>query len=663
MADACCSVEADPADAAGADEVMWRPVAAAAAAVSWLIGFVAGLAGADDLSSVLMVVAIVAGGSTFVPGVIIGLLRGRVGVALLMTVAGVGAIALGHVGEAAALAFLFSVSEALEEWAVVRARRGLRDVLSLAPDRVRVVRDGAELEIPTDDVVIGDLVVLRAGDRSAVDGVVADGETSLDVSAVTGESIPIECGPGDPVVAGSINVGGGHLRVTASAAAGDSTLARIVRSVEEARERRGRSQRLADRIARPLVPGIVVVAAAVAGLGALFGDPGLWFGRALVVLVAASPCAFAIAVPITAFASIGAATRSGVVIKGGAALEQLARVRTVALDKTGTLTRNRPTVVDVATADGFDRERVLGIAAALEQHSDHPLAAAICTAGEAAGAADDVHTESGLGVTGRLAGRPVRIGSARFVDVGSLEPSVTAMQRTGASVVVVEYDGVPIGAIAVRDEPRPEAADVVEQLGAMGIDVIMLTGDHEATAAAIGAETGIAEVRAGLMPDGKRTIVTEIRRSAPVAMVGDGINDAPALAAADVGLAMGALGSDVAIETADVAIMGDRLTHLPGVLAHARRTRRIMTQNLVMSGLIIGILVPVATFGLLGLGAVVAVHEIAEIVVIANGLRARRFAPGSTPADPSLPAAPTAPHRHESDPKVSLSSRVRASRT
>ena len=642
MADACCG----PADAASEadEEFMWRPVAAAVAAVAWAIGAVAGLAGAEVASSVAAVVAIVVGGSTFVPGAITGLMRGRVGVGLLMTVAGVGAVAVGRYGEAAALAFLFSVSEALEEWAIVRARRGLRDVLSLTPEQVRVVRLGAETEIATDDVVIGDVVVLRAGDRLAVDGVVESGHSSLDVAAVTGESIPIECRPGVSVVAGSINVGAGHLHIVATATAGDSTLARIVQSVEEARDRRGTSQRLADRIARPLVPGIVVVAGAVAGFGALFGDAGLWFGRALVVLVAASPCAFAIAVPVTAFAGIGAAARSGIVVKGGAALEQLAGVRTVALDKTGTLTRNRPAVVAVAAAEGVDRDEVLGLAAALEQHSDHPLAAAICATDAAAdtstGAASEVRTQAGFGLTGTIDGRGVRVGSARFVDPGPLGPDVEVMWRSGASVVVVEHDGAPVGAVAVRDELRPEAAAVVGRLQAMGIDVVMLTGDHQATAVAIAEQAGIDDVRAELLPDDKRSIVGDLRGGGRVAMIGDGINDAPALAAADVGLAMGALGSDIAIETADIAIMGDRLTHLPDVIAHARRTRRIMMQNLVMSGLIIGVLVPVATFGLLGLGAVVAVHEIAEIVVIGNGLRARRFASDTTPDDRPDPAAP-----------------------
>ena len=639
MADACCSGLADAAPDAD-EEFMWRPAAAGVAAAAWVVSAVTGLAGADVASSVAAVVAIVVGGSTFVPGAVIGLVRGRIGVGLLMTVAGVGAVALGHLGEAAALAFLFSVSEALEEWAIVRARRELRGVLSLAPEQVRVVRDGAEVEIATDDVAIGDVVVLRTGDRLAVDGVVEEGRSSLDVSAVTGESIPIECGPGVSVVAGSINVGAGHLRVTATATAGDSTLARIVRSVEEARDRRGTSQRLADRIARPLVPAIVVVAAAVAGFGALFGDAGLWFGRALVVLVAASPCAFAIAVPVTVFAAIGAATRSGIVVKGGAALEQLATVQTVALDKTGTLTRNRPVVVAVATADGVERDHVVGLAASLERHSDHPLAAAICAADVAVdhsiGAASDVRTEAGFGLAGTVDGRSVRVGSVRFVDPGPLEADVEVMRRSGASVVVVEHDGAPIGAVAVRDELRPEAAAVVGRLQAMGIDVVMLTGDHRATAVSIGERAGIDDIRAELLPDDKRSIVGELRRGGRVAMVGDGINDAPALATADVGLAMGALGSDIAIETADIAIMGDRLTHLPDVIAHARRTRRIMLQNLVMSGLIIGVLVPVATFGLLGLGAVVAVHELAEIVVIGNGLRARRFTSDATPDDSAV---------------------------
>ena len=640
MGDACCATSSTPpsdADGEGRLADRWRMLAAGGAAVSWAVGAAANMAGASGMAVAAFVVAVIVGGATFVPSSLRAVLRGRVGVGLLMTIAGVGALVLGELAEAAALAFLFSVSEGLEEWAVSRARRGLRAVLHLVPDTTLIRRGTEVIEVPTNSVAAGDLLVLRAGGRLVTDGVVADGRSVLDVSAVTGESIPVECGPGDRVVAGSIN-GGGVLEVVASAPSSDSTLARIVRAVEEAQDRKGTAQRLADRIARPLVPAIMVVAAAVAVVGSLLGDPGVWIERALVVLVAAAPCAFAISVPVTVFAGIGAATRSGAVIKGGAALEALARVRIVAFDKTGTLTRNRPVVVDVAAEPGTDSLSVLGLAAALEETSDHPLAAAITAAAAPSGAATNVHTVPGGGITGTVDGHPVRLGNPRFVAAGSLHADADRLAAAGATVVVVERDGAPVGVIGIRDELRPEAGDVVARLRRDGLQVAMLTGDHEATARAIGRSAGIDDVRAELLPDDKRAAVAELTRRAPVLMVGDGINDAPALATADVGMAMGALGSDVAIEAADIAIMSDDLSHLPGLVAHARRTRRIMVQNLVLSGLIIAVLVPVAGAGLLGLGVVVAVHEVAEIVVIANGLRARKTGAftgtGSTAAAP-----------------------------
>ena len=625
MGDACCAPDADAHEHSPEGDVPWTTWAAAASAVAWTSGLLAAWAGAGRLSTSAFVVAVIVGGATFVPGSLIGLARRRVGVGLLMTVAGVGALALGELPEAAALAFLFSVSEALEEWAVRRARRDLRSVLSLVPDTALVRRGSEVVAVPTEDLVPGDRLVLRAGGRLATDAVIAEGRSSLDLSAVTGESIPVEHEPGDAVPAGALN-GGGHLDLVVTAAAGDSTLARIVHSVEEAKDRKGQAQRIADRIARPLVPGIIVLAAAVAAIGSLAGDPGVWIERSLVVLVAASPCALAISVPVTTFAAIGAATRHGVVVKGGAALEALAGVRVVALDKTGTLTRNHPTVVDVAAVDD-DASEVLALAAALEVHSDHPLATAITAAGpDVRPTATQVTTEPGVGVAGTVEGQLVRLGNPRAVPPGPLAAR-DQMATAGASVVVVERAGSPMGAIAVRDELRPEVPEVVAALSARGLTVHMLTGDHPATAVAVAHRAGITDARAGLLPHDKAEAVVELKRRGPVAMIGDGINDAPALAAADVGIAMGAAGSDVAIEAADVAIMGDHLTHLPELIDHARRARRIVTQNLVLSGLIIAVLIPVASLGVLGLGVVVAVHEGTELLVIANGLRARSHRP------------------------------------
>jgi cation-transporting P-type ATPase G len=625
MAEACCSPPYTAVDPAGGmRHLPWRSWAAAVATGSWVLGITAGWAGAPAVATTAFVVAVVAGGATFAPGAIAALARVQVGIGLLMTIAGVGALVLGELPEAAALAFLFSLSEALEDWAVARARSELRAVLSLVPETTTIRRGGAVVEVPTDEVAPGDIVVLRAGMRLATDAVITEGRSAVDLSAVTGESIPVEHGPGDDVPAGALN-GGGHLVLTATTPASDSTLSRIVHAVEEARDRKGPAQRIADRVARPLVPGIMVVAAAIAVGGSALGDPAVWSERALVVLVAAAPCALAISVPVTTFAAIGAATRRGIVVKGGAALDALARVRAVAVDKTGTLTRNHPRVVEIAAVDNDEME-VLSLAAALEAHSDHPLAGAItASAPGAPPVATDVHTEPGIGIRGIIDGARVRLGHARAVPPGPLADTVERMGGDGGSVVVVERDGKPRGAVAVRDDLRPEAPAVVRALTARGLSVHMLTGDHPATAAAIGRSAGIDDVRSALLPDDKAAAVDQLRRRSPVAMIGDGINDAPALAAADVGIAMGAAGSDVALEAADVAIMGDHLSHVPGLVDHAHRARRIIAQNLVLSGLIIAVLIPLATVGALGLGTVVAVHEGAEVLVIANGLRARRL--------------------------------------
>ena len=625
MGDACCGGETVDRDAGGLGE-RWKTVAAGVSAIAWVIGLLAGVADASVVADVAFVVAVIVGGATFVPAAVTGALRGRLGVGLLMTIAGVGAILLGQIGEAAALAFLFSVSEALEEWAITKSRRGLRAVLRLVPDTTTIRRGDGQVDVATGDVAVGDVMVVRAGGRVATDGVIRSGRSSLDVSAVTGESIPVEVDAGDTVLAGSVN-GGGLLEINVTAPASDSTLARIVQAVEDAQHRKGRSQRLADRIARPLVPGILIVAAVIAVGGGLLGDPELWFQRALVVLVAASPCAFAIAVPVTVFASIGAATRAGLVIKGGAALEALATVNTVALDKTGTLTRNEPTVVDTVAINGHTNDELLALAAALEANSDHPLAAAItaCAADTTPVEVNDVQTIAGHGITGNVAGELVRVGKPGFIDVATLETDVRRYQEGGASVVMVERNGTTVGAIAIRDELRPEARRVVDTLRHhYRMQVVMLSGDNTATANAIGHAAGIDDIRSGLLPADKATAIQQLQHGGVVAMVGDGINDAPALATADVGIAMGVGGTDVAIEAADIAIMGDHLTHLPDLIGHARRTRRIMIQNLVLSGIIIAVLIPIAAAGLLGLGAVVALHEIAEIAVIFNALRASR---------------------------------------
>ncbi|MDO5712104.1 MAG: cation-translocating P-type ATPase [Micrococcales bacterium] len=586
-------------------------------------GYSLGWLGAPLPAVAFQWVALFAGAYTFVPGAVRRLVRGRIGVGLLMTMAAIGAVLLGHVAEAAALAFLFSLAEALEDRAMDRAKEGLRALLTLIPDSVRVSRASGDTEIPAADVRELDVLIVGAGERVATDGVIAEGRSSLDTSAVTGESIPVEVGPGDNVIAGSVN-GSATLRIEATADGRDNSLTQIVTLVEQAHTRKGERARLADRIARPLVPLVLITSALIVLFGFIVGDPGLWIERALVVLVAASPCALAIAVPVTVISAIGSASRFGVVIKSGEAFEQFGTIRTVALDKTGTLTRNEPTVVDVHPTRGVTRGEVLTWAASVEATSSHPLAAAITSAAQETSTAVDVVEDAGHGITGRVGERTIRVGNVRWLDPGDLASAADAMAAQGATVMVVEADGHVVGLVAVRDELRPEAADMVSMLHSQGIETIMLTGDNEITGRAIAGEAGIADIRAEQLPKDKADAIAALVTSRATAMVGDGINDAPALATATVGIAMGLQGSAAAVESADIAFTGHDLRLIPEALAHARRGRRIMTANIALALAIIIVLFPLALFGVLGLAGIVLVHEAAEVVIILNGLRAAR---------------------------------------
>ncbi|WP_307370352.1 cation-translocating P-type ATPase [Microbacterium sp. W4I4] len=629
--DACCGPALPSRAGADDDEhelrpPWWRDLALLPSALSGLfliIGYAFEWSGIEIPALVLHAAALLAGAYTFVPGAIRRLIRGRLGVGLLMTIAAIGAVLLGHVGEAATLAFLFSLAEALEDRAMDRAKEGLRSLLSLIPETVRVSRLAGDTTIPAADVRELDILIVGAGERVATDGVVVEGRSSLDTSAITGESIPVDVDPGDAVAAGSVN-GASTLRIEATADGRDNSLTQIVSLVEQAHARKGDRARLADRIARPLVPVVLIAAALVAVFGFIVGDPSTWIERALVVLVAASPCALAIAVPVTVISAIGSASRFGVVIKSGEAFEQLGTIRAVALDKTGTLTRNEPAVVDVRSADGISREDLLTWAGAVEATSSHPLAAAISAAAPQRLSAEDVMEDAGHGITGHVDGTLVRVGSIRWLDPGALKGAADDMAEKGMTVVVVEADGRIAGLIGIRDELRPESAETVRLLQDAGIGITMLTGDNERTARAIAAEAGISDIRAEQLPADKAAVIEQLAAVRPTAMVGDGINDAPALATATVGIAMGLKGSAAAIESADVAFTGSDLRLIPGALAHARRGRRIMTANIVLALAIIVVLFPLALFGVLGLAGVVLVHEIAEVFVILNGVRAAR---------------------------------------
>ncbi|ABM10669.1 heavy metal translocating P-type ATPase [Paenarthrobacter aurescens] len=649
MSDACGCSDKKPgtgeAEEVGEAVGFWQVREVRAAVVSGVLLLVAWIASLADaplwVTLPLELAALVIAAWTFVPSTLRRLVKGKIGVGTLMTIAAVGAVALGQFEEAAMLAFLYAISEGLEEYSLAKTRRGLRALLDLVPAEATVLRNGTETTIDPAELVLGDLMVVRPGERLATDGRIITGRTSLDTSALTGESVPVEVGPGSEVWAGSIN-GTGPLEVEVTSTAENNSLARIVHIVEAEQSRKGPGQRLADSIASKLVPGILIAAVLIIGFGFIVGEPLLWFERALVVLVAASPCALAISVPVTVVASVGAASRIGVLIKGGGALENLGKIRTIALDKTGTLTRNRPAVIDVAATSASTRDQVLALAAGLEARSEHPLARAILAAATDRASVTDVDAVPGAGLTGRFEGRTVRLGRPGWIDAGPLVSEVERMQQAGATAVLIEDNGEVIGAVAVRDELRPEARDVITRLTASGYTTAMLTGDNSITANALARDAGITEVHADLRPEDKAEIIRTLQTRQPTAMVGDGVNDAPALATADSGIAMGTMGTDVAIETADIALMGEDLNHLPQVLDHARRTRSIMLQNVGLSLLLIAVLIPLALVGALGLAAVVLIHELAEIVVIANGVRAGRISRKSS-LRTSQPAASLEP--------------------
>lgn len=622
------------------------------AGVFCITGFVLDHTVSPTTALVCYWVALIAGGWTFIPGslrqLVVGKGRSRMGVGLLMTIAAVGAVLLGHVGEAAALAFLFSISETLEDRAMDRAQQGLRALLSLMPNTARVIRDDVETTVPVSEVQASDVLIVGAGERVATDGTVIAGQSWLDTSAITGESIPVGVSPGSSVSAGSVN-GSGTLRIQATTDGLDNSLTQIVRLVEQAQSAKGERARFADRVARPLVPVVLVVSLLIVLFGFLVGDPATWTQRALVVLVAASPCAMAIAVPVTVISAVGAASKLGVVIKSGVAFEQLGTIQTVAFDKTGTLTENNPRVV----ATHFVVDDALPMAAAVESASSHPLSRAIVAAAAEPGTnntdialtAHEVQEQPGRGLIGVVKGKRIRVGSPRWIPTdgaSGLADRMAEMSQAGMSVVVVEVDGTPAGVLGIRDELRPEAAAAVQALADQGMRSVMLTGDQEVTAQAIAAQAGIPldRVWAGQLPADKARVVAELVDKSPTAMIGDGINDAPALAAATVGIAMGVTGSDAAIESADVAFTGSDVRLIPVALAHARRGRRIMTGNIGLALAIIVVLFPLALFGVLGLAAVVLVHEIAEVIVIGNGLRAGRMPRQLTVPPEPTPATP-----------------------
>ncbi|MCX6363354.1 MAG: heavy metal translocating P-type ATPase [Actinobacteria bacterium] len=576
-------------------------------------GFVAE-AVAPAASPWLFAAAMIAGGTYVARAAFFSLRARQVDMNVLMTLAALGAAAIGQWSEAGLVVFLFGLGTWLQVATLARTRRAITGLMALTPPEAVVLRSGAEVTVPADDLVAGDIILIRPGERVAVDGVVLEGNAAANQAPVTGESRPVAKAPGDQVFAGSI-IEGGSLRLRATTAAADNTIAKIVHLVEEAQAQRAPAESIVDRFAARYTPIVVAMAAAVAFVPPLLGASfDTWFYRGLALLIISCPCALVISTPVSILAALANATRNGVLIKGGVYLEQMAKLGAVAFDKTGTLTTGRPQVTDVVGLRETSRSRVLEIAAALERLSEHPLARAIvertasaypepahdaCECGEAgceaapAGApgpsVERFRAIPGAGVRAEFEGRLYFVGRPELLGIhagdATMQAAVTRLEREGKTAVAVGDEDGALGVIAVSDPLRAEVAAAITALHGLGVaHVAMLTGDNPDTAAVVGARAGIEDVRAGLLPAQKVAAVAELRdRYGAVAMVGDGVNDAPALAAATLGIAMGAAGTDVALETADIALMGDDLSAMPHTIRLARRTTRVIWQNIVFS--------------------------------------------------------------------------------
>jgi Cd2+/Zn2+-exporting ATPase len=591
--------------------------------------------GVPGLATAMYVVAAVAGAWFVLPRAWSALRRFRPDMSLLMTVAVAGAIGIGEYFEAATVAFLFAVSLALEAWSVGRARQAVATLLALTPPKARVLDAAGERTVDVASVAVGTRIVVKPGEKVPLDGRVVAGRSAVDQSPITGESTPLERGPGDTVFAGSINHDGA-LEIETAKAASDTVVARIVRLVDEAQARRAPTERWVETFARYYTPAVLAIALVLAGVVPWFaGDWSRWLYEALVLLVIACPCALVISTPVTIVAALTSAARRGVLIKGGEFVELPARLRAVAVDKTGTLTIGRPVVREILSLSEHTPDELLAIASAIEQRSEHPLARAIVAhateRGIVAAPVADFRAEQGKGATAMLAGKPVWLGSHRYLEERGRETpeqheAAERLAANGSTVVVLGEEHHVCGLIALADEPRSEARAAVQALRDAGIEhVVMLTGDNEATARAIAAECGVTEYRAELLPQQKVDAVGElVEKYGFVAMVGDGINDAPALARATIGVAMGTMGTDAAIETADVALMRDDLTRLAWLIRHSRRALRVIRTNVAASLFVKAAVVLLALTGHASLWVAIAADMGVSLAVVANALRLLR---------------------------------------
>ena len=616
-----------------------RIAIAAAAALLLLLGMIADRTDASaSIAIALFGLSTIAGGWYVIPRGLSAARNRALDMNFLMSIAALGAWLIGEPTEAAATLGLFAVAELLESYSMDRARRAVNGLMKLSPATASVRRGDTEVRVPVAQVRIGETVVVRPGEKVSVDGEVVIGRSSVDQAPITGESMPVDKSVGDDVFAGSLNMQG-VLEIRSTKAASDTTIARVMHAVEEAQASRAPSQRFVDRFSRIYTPAVVVAAVLLAIIPPLLGVGAWsdWTYRALTMLVVACPCALVISTPVTIVSGLAGAAHGGVLVKGGAHLESLGRISIICIDKTGTLTTGRPVLSAIVPLDGHDEREVLRLAIGVEQWSKHPLAHAVIEAGRVREIRPPESSEFeslvGRGARARIDGGIVWVGNelllaelrlANSADEG--RRSIARLEQSGQTALVVVGRERVVGVLGIADDVRANAHSALERLRKAGVQrIVMLTGDTNATAQSVASQLGIDEFRAQLLPDDKLRVVRELESAGQrVAFVGDGVNDAPALAAASVGIAMGAAGTDVALETADVALMADDLDKLAFAVRLSRRTLRIIRQNVVLSLAIKAVFLVLAVGGWATLWMAVAADMGGSLIVVANGLRARR---------------------------------------
>lgn len=631
------SVGAMPARLAG--KVDWRLLRAILSGLGLVMGYGTEYFG-GSLPAVLPAygMAVVAGGWGNFKKAAHALPRGNFNLAVLMSVAVIGALLIGQYEEAATVAFLFSVSEMLENWTMDRARRSIRQLMDIAPKTARIYRAGEAAEVPVESVAVGDVMIIRPGEKIAMDGVVMNGESAVNQAAITGESIPAEKSPGAEVYAGTLNTTG-SLEVRVTKLVQDTTMAKIIHLVESSQGSRAPSQAFVEKFAAVYTPIVMALALGIVLVPPLaFGyDWAPWIYRGLALLVVACPCALVVSTPVAVVSAISHAAQQGVLIKGGIHLEEMGALTAIAFDKTGTLTRGEPAVTDVITTGAVTEDKLLAAVADLEARSEHPLAAALVKAAKGRGhqvsSVADFTALTGRGAQGTVDGEMVYIGNVRLfsekrLPVAPLAESMERLQQQGKTAMLVGTEGVLWGVVAVADAVREDSAATVAALKQAGIrHTIMLTGDNAATAKAMAALVGVDEVRADLLPQDKVAAMQELLGTyGKVAMVGDGVNDAPALALSSVGVAMGGAGTDAALETADIVLMADDIAKLPFTIRLSQKTLGIIRQNIGFSLFIKTVAVLAVFPGWLTLWLAILADMGASLIVTLNSLRLLRMA-------------------------------------